>query len=83
MLTRRHLILFVLSTLPVSAVAEKGRSIMFEPPENMLDTPAQSETQSQGEKCQDLLRKIEELKGKPQRKHAAMTRYDQECATTP
>lgn len=83
MLTKKHLVLLLSSTLPLTVAAEKGQSIMFEPPENVLDVPSQPDTQTQGEKCQDLLRKIEALKGKPQRRHAARVRYDQACATQP
>ncbi len=69
-----------LALLVHPALAEKAPSVMFEPPQQTAtDTPA-LEAPSEGERCEELLRKIEQLKGKPQRKHSMMERYQLECA---
>ncbi len=81
---RKQLILFLLCLLPIHAHAEKGQSVMFKSEENPLTTPPDTRQQeSQGDKCQALLLKIESLKGKPQRKHSAMERYRQQCSSLP
>jgi hypothetical protein len=57
---------------------------MFKSEENPITTPPDTlQQESQGDKCQALLRKIESLKGKPQRKHSAMEHYRQQCSSLP
>ena len=65
-------------TVPV-AMAEKAPSVMFEPPEQTITATPPLERSSTGDKCEELLRKIEALKGKPQQRHTARERYQQEC----
>ncbi|MCU7842470.1 MAG: hypothetical protein KZQ93_01365 [Candidatus Thiodiazotropha sp. (ex Monitilora ramsayi)] len=80
----KYLILCFLPLVPLCVHAEKGQSIMFESGENSITTPPElSADQSHGDKCQTLMRKIESLKGKPQRKHTAMERYRKECSSQP
>jgi hypothetical protein len=82
MKTRKPLILFLLCLLPITALGEKGQSVMFKSEENPITTPPDTlQQQSQGDECQALLRKIESLKGKPQRKHSAMEHYRQQCSS--
>ncbi len=73
--------LFLLCLYPLSqaAMAEKAPSVMFAPPEESITSTPPLEMESGGDRCEELLRRIEELKGKPQRKHAAMERYQAEC----
>ena len=72
------ILLFALLLSAADLFAEKGESVMFEPTQHPF-TEAPPDTDDQAEKCQQLLRQIEELKGKPQRRHAAMERHKLEC----
>jgi hypothetical protein len=84
MKNRKRLIPLLLCLLPVTTLGEKGQSLMFKSEENPITTPPDTlQQQSQGDECQSLLRKIESLKGKPQRKHSAMERYRQQCSSLP
>lgn len=59
-----------------------GRSIMFENQQTglgHLTTIPDSQRQNKGDRCMELRREADELKGKPQRRSAAMERYRQEC----
>ena len=74
------LLLLMICILPLSAYAEKGQSIMFGDPdpiyqERTRDTAAEEHS----EHCKQLHRQMEELKGKPQRRHAVVERYRLEC----
>ena len=62
------------------ALAEKAPSVMFQPPEETISGTPPLETGSEGDRCEELLQKIERLKGKPQRKHSMLERYELECA---
>jgi hypothetical protein len=59
-----------------------ARSIMFENQqtgqEHLTRIP-DSQREERGNRCMELLRKVDELKGKPQRRAAAMARYQEEC----
>ena len=44
-----------------------------------LTTIPDGQRKDRGERCMELMRKVEELKGKPQRRSAAMARYRAEC----
>jgi hypothetical protein len=68
--------LFLVS--PASTLAERGDSIMFESKQHTFTTPPPKE-KSQAEKCQQLLKEIEALKGKPQRRHAVIERHKLMC----
>jgi hypothetical protein len=75
------LILFqALLFLPLtSALAERGESVMFEPKaQPFTEPPAKSQTEA--DKCQQLLQQIEALKGKPQRRHTAIERHKKACS---
>ena len=59
-----------------------ARSIMFENQQTGLEhltTLPENQRQDKGDRCIELLREAEELKGKPQRRSAVMERYRQEC----
>ena len=72
------ILLFVLFLPAAALFAEKGESVMFEPTQHPF-TEAPPDADNQADKCQQLVRQIEELKGKPQRRHAAMERHKLEC----
>lgn len=77
---KQLLLLLPLCALPYSAFAEKGQSIMFGDPdplyqERIPDTAAEEHS----DHCRQLRQQIEELKGKPQRRHAVVERYKLEC----
>lgn len=61
-----------------NAMADRGDSIMFQPKEHpFLEAPQKSDLDA--EKCAQLAKQIETLKGKPQRRHAALERYRLMC----
>ena len=77
---KQLLLLLSICTLPLGAYAEKGQSIMFGDPdpiyqEKNRDTAAEEHSKH----CKQLRRQMEELKGKPQRRHAVVERYKLEC----
>jgi hypothetical protein len=53
---------------------------MFDLPEKTITATPPLERQSTGDRCEELLRKAEALKGKPQRRHTALERYRKECS---
>jgi hypothetical protein len=61
------------------ALAEKAPSVMFDPPQQTISGSPPLEVPSDADRCEALLQKIEQLKGKPQRKHSMMERYQLEC----
>jgi phosphoenolpyruvate synthase/pyruvate phosphate dikinase len=63
---------------PDNAMAEKGESIMFQPRE-LPFVEAPRENDDEAGKCAELAKRIESLKGKPQRRHAALERYRLMC----
>ena len=64
--------------IPDNAIAEKGESIMFQPTEHPFMEAPQKSDDNAG-KCTQLAKQIEALKGKPQRRHAALERYRLMC----
>jgi hypothetical protein len=69
-----------LCLLAQPALAEKAPSIMFDPPQRSISGSTSLEPPpSDGDRCEALLQKIEQLKGKPQRKHSMIERYQLEC----
>lgn len=72
--------LFVFLALPLSIGAEESRSIMFGDPEpSWKGGSTENAIEKQSRHCNALLKKIEELKGKPQRRYAASERFKMEC----
>lgn len=70
-----------LAALPATAPARddgRGQSIMFEQ-ENRHLTEIPQQADPRWEHCQELSRKMEALKGRPQRRYAAAQRYEAEC----
>lgn len=69
--------------IPIAAAQSDGRgeSIMFEKPSNndYKELTTMPEQQTLGDRCMEMSREIESLKGKPQRRSALMERYRQEC----
>ena len=74
----------MLGTFVALAVDDPGRSIMFEP-DTSLDylTREPAAVPNQADKCDQLAKEVEQLKGKPQRRYAAEQRYQAECLRTP
>jgi thymidylate synthase len=77
----KHHVLFVLLTaLPLAGHAEKGQSIMFGDPDPIYQEKSRDTTaETHNEHCKQLRRQMDELKGKPQRRHAVTERYKLEC----
>jgi hypothetical protein len=62
-----------------SAIAERSESIMFQSnPSPFMATPRENDDEA--EKCTHLIKQIEALKGKPQRRKAALERYRLMCS---
>jgi hypothetical protein len=76
---KNYLLLFLL-TISHHALGEKAPSVMFDPPEESITSVPPLEQPSVGDRCEALLREIEALKGKPQRRHSARERYRLECS---
>lgn len=78
---KQLLCLLPLCILPLGAHAEKGQSIMFDQKPNPVYQQDNRETlaDERDRHCKELSRKIEQLKGKPQRRYAAAERYKAEC----
>ena len=77
---KQLLFLLSITVLSTATLAEKGQSIMFGDPdplyqEKKRDTAAEEHS----EHCRQLRRQMDELKGKPQRRHAVVERYKLEC----
>lgn len=78
MLQYLSLVLILTFTALDSAMAEKGQSIMFQPEEHPFMEPP-NEADDEAAQCTQLAKQIEALKGKPQRRHAALERYRLMC----
>ena len=76
----RSLYPLCLSLLALPVLAEKAPSVMFEPPAETVTGTPPLEAPSEGDRCEEMMQKIEQLKGKPQRKSSMMERYQLECA---
>ncbi|MEW8507448.1 MAG: hypothetical protein AB2598_12135 [Candidatus Thiodiazotropha sp.] len=77
---KQSLTLFLLLTCTFGeSTAEKGESIMFAPKEHPF-TQAPQVDEGTEEPCTKLAKEIEALKGKPQRRHAALERYRLKCS---
>ena len=79
---KRLLFLLVILILPLVVHADASRSIMFieqspKSPQVIKTTP----TDEHAKHCQALSRKVDQLKGKPQRRYVAAERYKHECLT--
>ena len=77
---KRTILLVMLAVLPLSAQAEKGKSIMFgdQDPvyqERMVDTS----TDEQAAHCKALKQRINSLSLRPLSRNAAIQRYRLEC----
>ena len=79
----KTIVFLLLACFAVLASAqERGQSIMFQDKQNEyehLTTEPKVTGKSQGDQCMEMTRQIEQLKGKPQRRHALMQRYRLEC----
>ena len=77
---KQLLLLLPLCTLPLGTHAEKGQSIMFGDTDPIYqERKRDMAAEEHSEHCKQLRRQMEELKGKPQRRHAVAERYRLEC----
>jgi hypothetical protein len=61
-----------------SVAAERGESIMFQPKDHpFVEAPQANDDKAA--KCAQMVKQIEALKGKPQRRKAALERYRLMC----
>lgn len=77
-------LLVVVALLAPQALAEGGpKSMLYLEPESdtsdLTTLPASQRPVDQGDRCIQLMKEVEALKGKPQRRSAAMARYEAEC----
>lgn len=72
-------VLIMLSTT-VSA-GDKGRSVMFQDNDEDIRhlTSLPKVEDAEASRCTEMVRKLEKLKGKPQRRYALRQRYELEC----
>lgn len=85
-MTKQLLIAASLTCLSAAVGAQtagQGQSIMFESQphsENHLTTlPESQKKKTRGDRCMEMSREIQRLKGKPQRRSAMADRYRKEC----
>jgi hypothetical protein len=84
MMKVRSLVLWSLFTVAPAGLAQddgRGQSIMFEDSavDRYEDVTRAPPKPSLGERCLEMARELEALKGKPQRRSALMARYREEC----
>ena len=73
-------LILVLCALPLACVAEKGQSIMFGDPDPVYtESVTKDPAQEKADYCNELRKQMDELKGKPQQRNAAVQRYQLEC----
>lgn len=73
--------LAIVTAAPVAADSQPGQSVLIQTPksdgyEHLTTVPAEP---TLGDRCVEMAREIESLKGKPQRRAALAARYQQEC----
>jgi hypothetical protein len=75
-----RILIWLLGVLLLSpAHAQKGDSVMFqEVPPPFMEAPA-PDGDDAGEECARMLKEMDELKGRPQQRHAMSERYQAEC----
>ena len=75
------LILVVLATAGGTAIAEKQpQSIMFGNTQEASELTSQTTADTaKSDRCAELAKEVEALKGKPQRRFTAAQRYEAEC----
>ena len=77
---KQLLLLLSITVISTTAHAEKGKSIMFGDPDPIYQEKTRDTTaEEHSEHCKQLRRQMEELKGKPQRRHVVVERYKLEC----
>ena len=77
---KRFLLILFIASIASASHAEKGQSIMFGDPDPIYQEKTRDTAAAEhDEHCKQLRRQIDELKGKPQRRHAASERFRLEC----
>lgn len=83
---KRAVWVFLMGFSVVVGAGEKGQSIMFQEQKgdyDQLTTLPEKQQESLGERCMEMSRQIEALKGKPQRRNALMEQFRAECQGRP
>ena len=78
--------LFLLGLSVAVSAEQKGQSVLFQEQksgDDHLTTLPESQPQSLGDKCMEMSRQIDALKGKPQRRNALMEQFRAECQDRP
>ena len=79
LIIRRTLVTLLVSFVSLSFAQQPG-SVMSTGQEPLYSSsPGISKSSKQSEHCKELRQKVDELKGKPQRRYAASQRYKAEC----
>ncbi|MGD8590735.1 MAG: hypothetical protein PVG22_18080 [Chromatiales bacterium] len=77
------LFLFLSGLAMLANAQEQGQSIMLQNQPNQYNylttEPKPATGPSLGDKCMQMSRKIDQLKGKPQQRYALMQQYQVEC----
>lgn len=77
---KKLLLVLAVSTWSLNAHADNNQSIMFdEPVPEFIKHSDSTAAATHAEKCKALNKKINDLKGKPQRRFTALERYKLEC----
>lgn len=81
MLTIRNLLATLLVSFSTMSLAQQPGSVMMKPDQQPMysSSPTINKSSESSEHCSQLAKAVEALKGKPQRRHAAAMRYQQEC----
>jgi hypothetical protein len=77
---KRNLLLLLLTVMPCSALAEKGKSIMFGDQDPVyLERARDTRSDEQAAHCKALRQRINSLSLRPLSRNAAIQRYQLEC----
>jgi thymidylate synthase len=77
---KHSLYAIVLVCLPAISLAEKGQSIMFGDQDPLqIERTRNTAENEQTEHCNQLRKRMDELKGRPQSRNAVIRRYRVEC----
>lgn len=78
-LTRKLLVAVLVSSTTLTIAQQPGSVLNTDQETIYSSSPGISKNSAQSEHCKELHKKIDELKGKPQRRYAAAQRYKAEC----
>jgi hypothetical protein len=73
----------IVSSNAIAQDSDPSKSMLYLQPEpdtsDLTTLPASQRPVDQGDRCIQLMKEADALKGKPQRRSAAMARYEAEC----